>query len=74
MGGTKAEINFRCRKCKSIFDNDVGTITFPTKANQRPTYENEIICPKCGVISSDKVLLTELGQTQLTEVYLDTSD
>ncbi len=64
------EINFRCRKCNSIFDCNVGKITFPLKPGQRPIYENDIVCPKCGVISIDKVLLTELGQTQLTEAHL----
>ena len=66
-----AELNFKCRKCKSIFDCDVGRITFPTKPRQRPTFENEIECPKCGVITIENVLLTELGQTQITEIHLE---
>jgi rubredoxin len=66
-----AELNFRCKKCNGIFDSDVGEITFPVKPDQRPTFENEIVCPKCGVITIDKVLLTELGQTQITEIHLE---
>lgn len=65
-----AIINFRCRRCNSIFDCDVGRITFPKKSGQRPKFENNIVCTKCGVISIDKVLLTEIGQTQLTEVHI----
>ncbi len=64
-----AVINFRCRKCNSIFDSNVGKITFP-RNGQRPIFEKDIICPKCGVISIDKILLTETGQTQLTEIHM----
>ncbi len=69
-----AELNFECRKCNSIFDNDVGTITFPIKPDQRPIFENDIVCPKCGVITIDNVLLTETGQTQITVAHLDTDN
>ena len=64
------KINFRCRTCNRIFDCNVGEITFPKKSGQRPIFEKELICPKCGVIPIDKVLLTEKGQTQLTEVHM----
>ncbi|MBI5741157.1 MAG: hypothetical protein HZA16_10610 [Nitrospirae bacterium] len=67
-----AEINFECKECGSIFDCDVGKVTFPTKANERPKYENKIVCPKCGIISSDKVLLTEIGQGQMTALDMET--
>jgi rubredoxin len=66
-----AELNFKCRKCKGIFDSEVGEITFPTEPGQRPKFENDIICPKCGAITIDDVLLTELGQTQLTAIDMD---
>ena len=65
-----AVLNFSCKKCKKIFDCDVGKITFSAK----PKFEKEIICPKCGVISIDNVLLTEIGQTQLTEAHLEAMD
>lgn len=65
-----AELNFNCRKCRSIFDSNVGEITFPTKPGQRPKFENDIVCPRCGVIRIEDVLLTELGQTQITEIHL----
>ncbi len=66
-----AELNFKCRKCKGIFDNDVGTITFPTEPGQRPEFENDIMCPNCGVITIEEVLLTEIGQTQLTAIDME---
>lgn len=66
-----AELNFICKKCKRTFDCDVGEITFPTKPGQRPVFKNDIECPKCGVITIDNVLLTELGQTQITEIHLE---
>lgn len=65
-----AVINIRCRKCNSIFDSDVGKITFP-KNGERPIFKNKLICPKCGVISIDRVLLTEAGQTQLTAAHME---
>ena len=64
------EIYFECKECGSIFDCDVGTVSF-SEDSFRPQFENEIICPKCGQRSMDDVLLTELGQSQLTEATLD---
>ena len=61
------EINFECKKCGCIFDCDIGSVTI-SKSSDRPCFENKIICPKCGERSIDEVLLTELGQSQLTEV------
>jgi hypothetical protein len=62
-------INFECRKCGGQFDCDVGTVTLPENAD-RPSFEKKIICPKCGQRSMDEVLLTELGQSQLTQATL----
>ena len=59
-------INFECRKCEVPFDCDVGTITL-SESSDRPNFEEEIICPKCGEVSMDEVYLTELGQSQLTQ-------
>jgi hypothetical protein len=33
----------------------------------RPIFEKDIVCPRCGKRSIDEVLLTELGQSQMTE-------
>jgi hypothetical protein len=62
-------INFECQKCGTPFDCDVGIVTLP-ETSDKPNFEKEIICPQCGKISMDEVFLTELGQSQLTEVTL----
>ena len=58
-------INFECKKCKTIFDCDVGNGKI-NRTIMRPEFEKEIICPKCGKKTIDGVYLTELGQSQLT--------
>ena len=66
------KINFECKKCKRIFDCDVGKISFDWNGeSDRPEFEKPIICPKCGIRSMDDVFLTEIGQTQLTEATFD---
>ena len=37
----------------------------------RPDFEKPIICPRCGERTIDDVLLTELGQSQMTEATWD---
>jgi hypothetical protein len=64
------EINFECKKCGGIFDCDIGVVTL-SENSYRPHFEKKIICPTCGPRSMDDVLLTELGQSQLTEATLD---
>jgi Zn finger protein HypA/HybF involved in hydrogenase expression len=64
------EISFECEKCKGIFDSDVSVIKMNDKTF-RPDFEKPIICPKCGVRTIDEVLLTELGQSQLTKEMMD---
>jgi len=63
-------INFQCKKCNQEFDFDVGKINFEL-VNERPQFENQIKCPNCGPLTLDEVWLTELGQTQLTELQLE---
>ena len=67
-----ASLNFNCKKCGITFDSNVGEITFPM--GDRPKFGNNIECPKCGIITIDDVLLTELGQTQLTEIHMETTE
>ncbi len=62
------ELNFKCMGCKRYFDCDVGQISFPPK-QERPRFEKNIICPRCGIRSMDEVELSEHGQTQLGAVY-----
>jgi hypothetical protein len=59
------EINFECKKCGSIFDCNVGKIILPENS-LKPHFEKNIVCPMCGQRSMDEILLTELGQSQLT--------
>jgi len=62
------KLNFICKKCRNEFDCDVGNISFPVGEN-RPRFEKDIVCPRCGILSMDEVELTELGQTQLGAVF-----
>ena len=59
-------INFQCKKCRQAFDCDVGAARVDDKA-YRPKFTNPIVCPRCGERTMDGVLLTELGQSQLTD-------
>lgn len=59
-------INFDCKKCRQEFDCDVGKIAIDEKS-MRPIFEKDIVCPRCGKRTIDEVLLTELGQSQMTE-------
>ena len=62
-------INFECGKCGILFDCDVGTVTLPENSD-RPNFEKEIVCPKCGRLSMDEVFLTELGKSPTTNATL----
>jgi hypothetical protein len=64
------ETDFEYKKCVGIFDCDIGAVTL-SENSYRPHFEKKIICPTCGPRSMDDVLLTELGQSQLTEATLD---
>jgi hypothetical protein len=59
-------INFQCKKCRKEFNCDVGDIGINEKT-MRPNFEKPIFCPRCGARKIDEVLLTELGQSQMTE-------
>lgn len=60
-----ARISFRCKRCGCEFDSVTGKITFGI----RLSFEKDIICPACGKIGMDDLELTEMGQTQISEVY-----
>lgn len=63
-------INFQCKKCRKVFNCDVGSVEVDEK-KFRPNFGNKIVCPACGERSLDDVFLTELGQSQLTAATLD---
>jgi hypothetical protein len=64
------EINFQCKKCQRKFDCEMGKIGI-NEQTMRPDFENLIVCPRCGERTIDEVLLTELGQGQMTEATMD---
>jgi hypothetical protein len=63
-------VNFECKKCKRDFDCDVGKVSM-SDDKMRPVFEKDIVCLRCGELSMDDVLLTELGQSQMTEATWD---
>ncbi len=67
------KLNFLCLKCQKSFDCNVGKIDFDNMVDNRPQFENDVCCPNCGVlsISRKEVELTELGQTQIGDLYFD---
>ena len=62
-----AILNFKCKKCKRIFDFEIGKITF----GNRLSFEKEIYCNNCGKREIDDLILTEEGQTMVTELYFE---
>ncbi len=64
------EINFERKKCNQIFDSEVGKIKM-NEQTFRPDFEKGVRCPRCGVRTIDEVFLTELGQSQMTEVMMN---
>lgn len=70
-------INFLCLKCGIEFDCDVGEIDF-TMEDGMPGYEHSIVCSRCGAKYtgegdnfSDNFELTEIGQSQMTELLFN---
>ena len=68
--GDALTINFKCKKCRKEFDCDVGKIGV-NEETMRPNFEKPIVCPRCGNRTIDEVLLTELGQSQMTGATLN---
>ena len=69
-GGDEMEISFECKKCRKEFHCEMGKIGI-NEQTLRPDFERPIICPHCGIKTMDEVLLTELGQSQMTEATMD---
>jgi hypothetical protein len=67
MGATMF-LNFECKKCHHYFDSDVGQITFDENP---PRLEKKPVCPDCGERTIKEVYLTEIGQGQLTEIFMN---
>lgn len=58
------KLHFQCKICKIFYDYEVGEITFDAEGAVLEHYPS---CPKC--IKPDQWLLSELGQTILTEYH-----
>lgn len=65
-------INFFCKRCNKEFFCNIGEIDFRLDEKWRPRFERDIVCPDCGVLNLDRdeIELTEIGQSQLTELWL----
>ena len=59
-------VNLKCEDCKTVYNFEVGDVSMDNFGNL--VFENKTICPNCKV--EDKDLLTELGQSQMTEWHL----
>jgi len=64
------QISFECKKCRKEFVCEMGKIG-TNEQTMRPDFEKPIICPRCGNRTMDEVLLTELGQSQMTAATMD---
>lgn len=60
------EVNFNCGECKTNYDFEVGKPD--NDDNMRLIFEIDPVCPNCGVVGKD--LLSELGQSQMTDWHL----
>ncbi len=64
------EISFECKKCRKEFACQMGRIGI-NRQTTRPDFQKPIICPLFGERTMNEVLLTELGQSQMTEATMD---
>ena len=65
-------LNVECKTCHREFDADVGEITFIEENNvPAPIFSKKPCCPKCGERTKQQIYLTELGQSQLTDVWMN---
>ena len=56
--------------CKTNYDFEIGDLSF--EDNMKLVFEHKSVCPKCGV--SDNDLLSEAGQSQMSEWHLKDLD
>jgi len=60
------EVNLNCGICKTNYNFEVGEPSTDEKMSL--VFELKPVCPKCG--AKDKELLSEMGQSQMTEWHL----
>jgi rubredoxin len=64
------EVNFNCGSCKTNYDIEVGEPSMDGDGNL--LFEHNPVCPTCRI--EGKELLSELGQSQMTEWHLGDLD
>ena len=65
-------LSIECKKCKSEFDANVGAISFDdSDVGPKPSFEKNPECNKCGELTINDIYLTEMGQGQLTEIWMN---
>ena len=62
-------VSLKCGDCTFVYPADIGEPDFDD--NGKLVFEKKPICPQCKAV--DKELLTELGQSQMTEWFLSDS-
>jgi rubredoxin len=60
------EVNLNCGICKYNYSFEIGTPSLDEEMTL--VFEHIPVCPKCG--AKGKELLSELGQSQMTEWHL----
>ena len=67
----KMYLNVECKKCKAEFDANVGVISLDeSDFDSKPTFEKNPECDKCGELTVNDIYLTEVGQGQLTQIWM----
>ena len=64
-------LNFECKSCHMHFDSYVGQISFD---EDPPRLEKKPVCQKCGERTIEEVYLTEIGQGQLTAIFMNSPE
>ncbi len=59
-------VNLKCGACKHVYNFEVGQPSMDK--NYKLVFEHKPVCPQCKAI--DNVLLTERGQSQMTDWHL----
>lgn len=62
-----AVLNFKCKKCKRMFDFETGNIVYGDVLG----FENKPECPNCGKLELNELELTEYGQTLVTGLFFE---
>ena len=66
------QCHVECKKCKAEFDANVGLISFDdSDFDTKPTFEKNPNCARCGESTVDDISLTEVGQGQLTQIWMN---